>query len=171
MASIAILSLTHTHVDTQYGDILWYLVLSGFGGGLTIAPLATAAMNSVLPDQEGIASAVSSMGIQFGGIVGIAIQGAILSHRLDFKLRQSLIEWNVPADLQDKIIAEALHNLAKVPVNIPSTISPLLLHQEIRSAFVSGLQLTLLVAGLAMLLGIGVILILVPSKLKSRSQA
>ena len=170
MASVAILSLTHTHVDTKYGEILWYLVLSGFGGGLTIAPLATAAMNSVLPAQEGIASAVSSISIQFGGILGIAIQGAILSHQLTSKLRQSLIEWNVPSDVQDRIITEALHNLAKVPTDIPFTISPLVLHQEIRHAFVSGLQVTLFVASLAMLLGIGVILFLVPSKLKPRSQ-
>jgi MFS transporter, DHA2 family, methylenomycin A resistance protein len=171
IASIAILSLTQTQVDTKYGEILGYLMLSGFGGGLTIAPLATAAMSAVLPAQEGIASAVSSMSIQFGGILGIAIQGAILSQRLTSKLRQSLIEWNVPSDLQDKIIAEALHNLAKVPINIPSTISPLVLHQEIRTAFVSGLHATLFVAGSAMFLGIGVILILVPSNLKPRSQA
>ena len=170
MASVAILSLTQTHVDTKYGEILGRLVLSGFGGGLTIAPLATAAMNAVLPTEEGIASAVSSISIQFGGILGIAIQGAILSQRLSFKLRQSLIEWHVPTDLQDKIIAEALHNLAEVPVNIPSTISPLILHQEIRNAFVSGLHATLFIAGLAMLLGVGVILILVPSNLKPRSQ-
>ena len=170
MASIAILSLTHTHVDTKYEEILWYLVLSGFGAGLTIAPLATAGMNSVLPDQEGIASAVSSMSIQFGGILGIAIQGTILSQRLSFKLRQSLTEWNVPPDLQDKVITDTLHNLAKVPNDIPSTLSPLVLHQEIRNAFVSGLQVTLFVAGLAMLLGIVFILLLVPSKLKSRSE-
>ncbi|MGA7934179.1 MAG: DHA2 family efflux MFS transporter permease subunit [Kovacikia sp.] len=171
MASIAILALTHTHIDTKYGEILWYLVLSGFGGGLTIAPLATAGMNSVLPDQEGIASAVSSISIQFGGILGIAIQGAILSQQLSSKLRQFLSAWNVPSESQDKIIANALHGLTKVSTDIPPTLSPLVLQQEIRTAFVSGLQVTLLVASLSMLVGIGVILFLVPAKLKPRSQA
>lgn len=171
MASIAILGLTQTQADTQYSQILWQLILSGFGGGLTIAPLATAAISVVLPAQEGIASAVSSVSIQFGGILGTAIQGAILSHRLTSDLRQFLTEWHVPLALQDNIIREALANLATVPTEIPPTLSPIMLQQAISQAFVSGLQATLWVAGLAMLLGLGMILWLVSGKLKLRSQA
>jgi EmrB/QacA subfamily drug resistance transporter len=170
MASIAILSLTHIHVDTGYGEILWNLVLSGFGGGLTIAPLTTAAMNSVLPLQEGIASAVSNMSIQIGVILGVAIQGVVLSQGLAFQLKQSLIKWNVPSDLHDKIVAAALHNFANVPADLPPSLSPAVLRQEMSHAFASGLQATLLVAGLAMLLGIGVILLLTSSPLPVRSQ-
>jgi MFS family permease len=170
MASIATLSLTQISINTEYGEILWYLVLSGFGGGLTVAPLASGAMNCVLPIQEGIASAVSSISIQFGGILGIAIQGTILSQGITSVLRQSLIEWNLPSELQDRIIMEALHNLAEIPKDLPSHLSPLLLHQEIKNAFVSGLHTTLFVGCLALVLGIALILILVPSKLKQRSQ-
>lgn len=173
MASVATLSLTRIQVDTEYGLILWNLVLSGFGGGLTIAPLATAAMNSVLSGQEGIASAVSSISIQMGGILGIAVQGAIFSRRFAADLKQSFIEWNVPADVQNRIMSESLHNLSIIPDDLLSTLSPSTLQQLIKTAFVSGLQLSLFVATLALILGVVVILTLVPksSQLRLKNNA
>ena len=170
MASIATLALTRISVNTEYGEIIWYLVLSGFGGGLTVAPLTSGAMNSVLPIQEGIASAISSIGIQFGGIAGIAIQGTILSQRLDSLLRQSLSEWQIPSSLQDKIAAQPLNYLTQNPQDIPSTVSTLALREEIKSGFVLGLHATLFLAFFALLLGIVLMLVLLPSKLKQRSQ-
>ncbi len=166
IASIASLSLTRISVNTEYGEILWYLMLSGFGGGLTVPPLASGAMNSVLPIQEGIASAISSISIQFGGILGIAIQGTILSQRLDSLLRQSLSEWKLPSVLQDKIAAEPLQYLTQNIPDIPATISTLALQQEIKSGFVSGLHTTLFVACFALLIGIVLMLVFLPSKLK-----
>ena len=167
MASIATLALTRINVNTEYGEILWYLVLSGFGGGLTVAPLASGAMNSVLPIQEGIASAISNISIQFGGILGIAIQGTILSQRLDSLLKQSLSEWNFTSTLQDKIAAEPLNYLTQNSPDIPAIIL-IPLQQEIKSGFVSGLHTTLFIACFALLLGIVLMLVLLPSKLKQR---
>ena len=168
IASIATLALTRISVSTEYGEILWYLMLSGFGGGLTVPPLASGAMNSVLPIQEVIASAISSISIQFGGILGIALQGTILSQRLDSLLRRSLNEWQFPYDLQDKIAAEPLQYLTQNSLDIPSTVSTLALQQQIKSGFVSGLHITLFVACFALLLGIVLTLVLLPSKLKVR---
>ncbi|MEO1672865.1 MAG: MFS transporter [Cyanobacteria bacterium J06631_2] len=166
MASIATLALTRITVNTEYGEIIWYLVLSGFGGGLTVAPLASGAMNSILPIQEGIASAISSISIQFAGISGIAIQGTILSQRLDLLLRQSLSEWQIASNIQDKIAAQPLNYLTQKSSDLPDAISTLALQQEIRSGFVSGLHATLFVACSALLLGIVLMLVLLPSKLK-----
>ena len=170
MASIATLALTRISVNTEYGEIIWYLVLSGFGGGLTVAPLTSGAMNSVLPIQEGIASAISSIGIQFGGIAGISIQGTILSQRLDSLLKQSLNEWQIPSALQAKITAEPLNYLTQNSLDIPSTVSTLALREEIKNGFVSGLHATLFLAFFALILGIVLMLVLLPSKLKQRSQ-
>ena len=169
IASIATLALTRISVSTEYGEIIWYLMLSGFGGGLTVPPLASGAMNSVLPIQEGIASAISSISIQFGGILGIAIQGTILSQRLDSLLRQSLSEWNLASTLQNKITAEPLQYLTQDSLDIPSTIS-IALQEEIKQGFVSGLHTTLFLACSALVLGIVLMLVFLPPKLKVRSQ-
>jgi MFS transporter, DHA2 family, methylenomycin A resistance protein len=171
MAGVATLGLLSIHADTEYGQVLWSLALSGFGGGLTIAPLTSAAMNAVPPLQEGIASAVFNISIQFGGILGIAIQGTLFAQQMAVALRRSLISWQLPADLQDRIITQALHNLADLPSDLPATVSPLLLQQAIKAAFVAGLQATVLVAGLALLTGALLILVGAPSKFKRRSPA
>jgi EmrB/QacA subfamily drug resistance transporter len=171
LASVSIFSLLHIDVDTDSKTLLWNLILSGFGGGLTIPPLATAAMNAVLPIQEGIASAIFNTGIYLGSILGISVQGTVLSRAFTSELQRSLTRWNLPTDLQNRITAEALHNLAKVPSDLPSTLSPLVLHQAMKQAFVSGLHATLIVSGLTLIVGAGLILMVMPSKLKTRSHA
>jgi DHA2 family methylenomycin A resistance protein-like MFS transporter len=171
MAGVAILALTHIHAGSSYGQILWNLVLSGLGGGLAIAPLTSAAMSVIPPLQEGIASAVCNIGIQFGGILGIAVQGAVFSHQFTIELQQSLQAWKMPTNLQDQIIRKTLHNLADIPSNLPDSISLLALHQAIKNAFVSGLHATLFIAGFTLLAGSVLILLFVPAKLKARTHS
>ncbi|MDJ0674892.1 MAG: MFS transporter [Calothrix sp. MO_167.B42] len=170
IAGVTTLLFIGISADTEYGTILWKLVLAGFGGGLTLTPIAAAAMSSAPPTQGGIASAILNASNRLGGILGIALQGTILTHWLTSHLRHSLSEWNVPSGFQEKIITQALRNLAEIPRDIPSTISTVALQQEIRNAFVSGLHTTLVIAGLLLLTGVALIFILVPSKLKERSQ-
>lgn len=159
IVSVAVLSLITINTSTQYHEILWTLVLAGFGGGLTIPTLAATAMNSVLPSQEGIASAISSISIELGGILGIAIQGALFSKRLTLALQQTLSDWNFPAALQNIVLGDALNTLTKPPSNLPPTVSTQALQEAIRNAFVSGLQAVLLLAALAVILGIVLILL------------
>jgi hypothetical protein len=169
MAGVAILALTHINASTEYEQILWNLILSGFGGGLAIAPLTSAAMNTVPLSQEGIASAVCNIGIQFGGILGIAIQGALFTRQFTIDLQRSLAAWNLPSNLQRQIISNALHHLADIPGDLPTTVSRLVLQQHIKNAFVSGLHTTFFVAGFALLIGSSLILVVMPSKLKAHS--
>ncbi|MEO1402379.1 MAG: MFS transporter, partial [Cyanobacteria bacterium J06635_1] len=164
IVTVALLSLTRIGISTEYSEILWTLVLAGFGGGLTIPTLAATAMNSVLPSQEGIASALSSISIQLGGILGIAIQGALFSGRLTAALKQSLIGWNFPQALQTQILGDALQSLTTVPNNLP--VPTEVLQQAIRDAFVSGLRSVLLLAALAVIVSI-VFILFVPSKYRA----
>lgn len=163
IVSVALLSLTSIDTSTQYHEILWTLVLAGFGGGVTIPTLAATAMNSVLPSQEGIASAISSISIQLGGILGIAIQGALFSGRLTSILKQVLSQWNVSAALQEIILGDALNSLTNAPSNLPPAVSIQALQQAIRDAFVSGLQAVLFLAALAIIVGL-LLIILVPAR-------
>jgi EmrB/QacA subfamily drug resistance transporter len=169
LASVSVFALTQIDLDADYQNILWNLVIAGFGGGLTISPLAAAAMNSVRQIQEGIASSVFNTSIYLGSILGISLQGTIFSLQLTSELKQSLSALDLPEDLQDRIITDALHNLAKVPNNLPDTLSPLALQQAIQQAFVGGVHTMLFVAGLALSAGVGLILYFMLPKLKPRS--
>ncbi|QSJ20165.1 MFS transporter [Nostoc sp. UHCC 0702] len=66
LAGVATFSFRGISADTQYEAIVWNLVVSGFGGGLAIAPLVAVAMNSAPSTQAGIASAVNDMSNRLG---------------------------------------------------------------------------------------------------------
>jgi EmrB/QacA subfamily drug resistance transporter len=76
----------HLAVDTPYGFLAGAFVLMGFGMGLVMSPMSTAAMNSVEPTKAGVASGILSMSRMVGGSFGVAAMGALIaglgSHRL-----------------------------------------------------------------------------------------
>jgi MFS family permease len=80
LASVTTISFMRITADTEYGTILFPLVLSGFGGGLALATLSAIAMNSAPLSEVGIVSAVVNVSPSLGNLLGIAIQGTILSH-------------------------------------------------------------------------------------------
>ena len=69
-------------VDTPTVTFPVYLgafLLSGVGMSLFLAPIANLVLSSVRRDQEGIASGVNNMIREFGGVLGIAVMGAIFT--------------------------------------------------------------------------------------------
>ncbi|MBW4454718.1 MAG: MFS transporter [Nostoc indistinguendum CM1-VF10] len=161
LASIATFSLIRINANTEYGVILWSLILSGFGSGLTLAPLAAVGLSSAPSTKVGIASAVINASNRLGNILGVAIQGTILTQQLASNLARSLSTWGLPSNLQDRLIADVLHGGFKVPSDLPINISGQAMHQAISNAFVSGLHATVLVASIALCGGAFLILVFV----------
>ena len=158
LTSISALSLIQINAATEYATIAINLIVSGFGGGLTLAPLAAAVLSSGLPSQTGIISAALNSSTRIGGILGIAIQGTILKQWLTWDLQSSVADWNLPPSLQHQLVANAWHHGSQTPRELPASISPVMWAQAFDRAFVSGMQATLIVAGIA--LGGGALLIL-----------
>jgi MFS family permease len=80
----------HLAVDTPYGFIAGAFVLMGFGMGLVMSPMSTAAMNSVDPSKAGVASGTLSMSRMVGGSFGVAAMGALISALGSHKLAELL---------------------------------------------------------------------------------
>lgn len=160
LAGLATFSFIGISTNTEYGAICWKLVLSGFGAGLTLAPLTAAAMSSIPPMQAGITSAILNTCARLGGVLGIAIQGTILTQRLASEMKRSLFSWNLPANLQRKLITYALHGGTQSS-NLPANITPSAWHQATGNAFISGLHIAVLVASFALLAGALLILVFV----------
>jgi EmrB/QacA subfamily drug resistance transporter len=76
----------HLSVDTPYGSLAGAFVLMGFGMGLVMSPMSTAAMNAVEQSKAGLASGILSMSRMVGGSFGVAAMGALITglgnHRL-----------------------------------------------------------------------------------------
>jgi len=66
-------------VHTSYGFLVGSFVLMGFGMGLVMSPMSTAAMNAVDATKAGAASGILSMSRMIGGTFGVAVMGALVS--------------------------------------------------------------------------------------------
>lgn len=159
--ALTVISLTSISAATDYSEILGKLIIAGFGGGLVIPTLAATLMNAVPPRQEGIASALSSVSIEFGGILGIAVQGAVFSEQMRETLQQTFLQWQFSEALSASLLSNALQLLSEVPRTLP--VSAEAVQEAVRLAFVSGLQSVLWVAASAIALGI-VLVISAPNK-------
>ena len=65
--------------DAAYGRLVPGLVLGGVGNGLFFAPIANLVLGSVRREQEGIASGFNNAIREFGGVLGVAVMGAIFA--------------------------------------------------------------------------------------------
>lgn len=166
----AVFSFIHIEADIDFGDILWNFVLSGFGTGLALAPMTAAAMSCVPSTQRGIVSAIIQATTSLGCILGIALHGKILYQKLTSDLTRSLMTWGIPSNLQDRIIDDALHGGAKVPSDLPASISPSAFHQTFSNAFVSSIHTTVLIDSLVLLAGALLILVFAPPSFKTRGE-
>lgn len=70
-----------TTVSVPYSHLLPGLILGGIGNSLFFAPIANLVLGSVERREEGIASGVNNSMREFGGVLGIAVMGAIFAAR------------------------------------------------------------------------------------------
>jgi EmrB/QacA subfamily drug resistance transporter len=81
LAGSGLLALLLLQLDTPYSHIWWTFAMFGAGLGLITAPMAAAAVAGMPPAQAGVASAILNTSRQVGGAVGIALLGAVFSSR------------------------------------------------------------------------------------------
>ncbi|HEX3803294.1 MAG TPA: MFS transporter [Solirubrobacteraceae bacterium] len=88
--AISIFIESRITVHSGYLRLLPGFVLMGFGMGLVMSPMTTAAMNAVDRSKAGAASGVLSMSRMVGSTFGVAVMGAIVTTVGRSKLDQSL---------------------------------------------------------------------------------
>ncbi|MER6808795.1 MFS transporter [Spirillospora sp. NPDC000708] len=80
-AGLGLLALGFVHADTGYTNVWWRLAVVGIGFALAMSPLTGAAIQSVSPQEGGLASGVSSTTRQIGAVLGVAVLGAVVRTR------------------------------------------------------------------------------------------
>ncbi|WP_347256569.1 MFS transporter [Actinomadura sp. RB99] len=72
-AGLGLLALGFVHADTGYTNV-WRLAVVGIGFALAMSPLTGAAIQSVSPQEGGLASGVSSTTRQIGAVLGAVVR-------------------------------------------------------------------------------------------------
>ncbi len=136
-----------------YSQLWWNLLMLGVGMGLVMTPMTAAVMGSVPRRRAGMASATSNASRELGGVFGIALLGAVVTHWFAKDLRNSLASLPLPATLKERIVTLASHGGGTAAHSIPGGLDAAALHHAVDSAFVSGLHVAFWVAAAVLLTG------------------
>jgi hypothetical protein len=131
--------------------------------------MTAAVMGSVPPARAGMASAVTNTSREVGGVFGIALLGTILTTRLNAVFAPALSGIGLPPDTQSAIEATAGHGTLA-----PSQLAGLSPEQQgavvaaFRDSWMSGFRVSLLVAGLVLLVAAVVANRFIPGRAHAR---
>jgi EmrB/QacA subfamily drug resistance transporter len=90
-------------VDSSYLFLAPLFLIMGHGMGATMAPMTAAVMNSVGPQRAGLGSAMTNTSREVGGVLGIALLGAILAAKVGSTLVPALARIGVTGQTAIKI--------------------------------------------------------------------
>jgi DHA2 family methylenomycin A resistance protein-like MFS transporter len=144
---------TRVEATTPYSQIWPLLMLAGFGMAMVMSPMTAAVMSTVPAQRAGMASATTSASREVGGVFGIAVLGAIVTHVFTRDLNRLVDQLSLPAALKATILQQASHGAEQTGGNLPLGSNLAGLVEGLKSSFVSGMHLALIVAGVMLVIG------------------
>jgi EmrB/QacA subfamily drug resistance transporter len=144
LLAAALLAGAGTGTGTGYGYVAAWITAAGVGLGLTMPPAMAVAMGALAAERSGVGNGLLQATRQVGGAIGVALLGTVLNGAY----RDAL-----PAHA-----GEAVRQSAAAGVADPA------LADQVRAAFVAGMDLSLLVAAGVALAGSAAALVLLPAR-------
>jgi EmrB/QacA subfamily drug resistance transporter len=138
------------------------LAVVGFGLGLALVAVSAAVLTVVPPERSGMAASTLNTSRELGGVLAVAILGAVVNGRLLAELKRKLDELGVPKAFHELIINAVTHggvpaNATQAAKTNPLVAANLGLATRVLSAaehaFGHGLHVALAVAGTILLAG------------------
>ena len=147
--------LIFTSIDAGTSYYIWPpLLLAGVGMALVMTPMTAAVMSAVPRERAGMASATSNASREVGGVFGIALLGAIVTHIFSRDLARSIAALHLPAALRDTIVARASHGAEQAAASaLPNGVNGTALHAAAGASFVAGMHAAMVVAAVALAAG------------------
>jgi len=168
MATIAVgmALLSRTTVAGDYRSALPALLLLGVGTGLAFAPTTESVMGSVPKERTGVASGTNGTALQLGGALGVGVLGSLLATRYAVRLDTVLAHQHVPGSVLH-VIDGSLGGALTVAHMVGGARGAALAAVS-RQAFVSGMDLAMVVGSVAVGVGALLVLALLPTRSQSR---
>jgi len=154
--------ISSASVATTYVGTLPGMIILGVGVALVI-PLVTASVMGSLPrEHAGIGAATNSAFLQVGGALGVAVIGSQLSSRYQSQMLTSLAPFHLPSGIENDLLGSvgtALGMAAREGGMVGQTMAGFA-----RSAFVSGMDLSLLTGALVAACAAALALLALPGR-------
>jgi MFS family permease len=127
------------------------IAVLGLGMSVAVAPLTTAVMSAVSTDRAGVASGINNAVSRVGGLVAVAVFGAVILGVFGRSLDQRLSAVALPAPARTALVRQR-EQLAELPP--PAHVDPATrqaVKRAIDESYVSGFRVAMaLAAGLAL---------------------
>ncbi len=146
----------------SYGEVLPGMLLLGLGAGLLMPTAADSVLGAVPRRDAGVGSATYVVAIQVGGALGVAVIGSMLNTRYRDRLTDVLAPHHVPTDVLHTITGSLGGALGVAAVVGGSTGERLA--DVARSAFMSGMHVSLAVGAVAAAVAGLIVLVALPSR-------
>lgn len=166
MIAVGLFLLSQTTVRSTYLDALPAFFLLGIGTGLAFAPCTESVMGSLPLDQSGVGSATNSAALQTGGALGVGVLGSLLNTRYQDRLVPVLAHYPMPRSIE-QLITGSLGGALGVAEHVGGRLGSALAAFS-RQAFVSGLDLAVLVGAVVVAAAAMVVLWLLPNRATAR---
>jgi Na+/melibiose symporter-like transporter len=153
--TVAMLLMSRLTVTSSVAVIIGITLVQALGMSQIMAPATESIMGSLPRDKAGVGSAVNDTTRQFGGAVGVAVLGSLLSSRYTTRVEQRLAPLHPPtavmANARDNI-QKALGAAQQAPRQLARPLAA-----AARSSFVDGFHLATVVGAIiALAAAIGV---------------
>ena len=137
--------------DTPYLYMAPLFLMMGHGMGATMAPMTAAVMNSVGPQRAGLGSAMTNTSREVGGVLGIALLGAILSSKLKGSFGPALAHLGLTPAQIGSVAGSAAHGrLVLTGVGLSPQVQ-IGVRKAYNSAFMRGFHPALIFGGAVLL--------------------
>jgi predicted MFS family arabinose efflux permease len=151
---LALLGLLLTPT-TSYWVLFPIFLAMGHGMGATMAPMTAAVMNSVGRERAGLGSAMTNTSREVGGVLGIAVLGAILTTKLKGSFTPAIQSLGLTPTQMQSIGENAKHGILTTDSLAALGLTPQQIQSvgaAFRDAFMQGFRPALLFAGTILLI-------------------
>jgi MFS transporter, DHA2 family, multidrug resistance protein len=148
-----------THVHTGYGFAAVWITLLGAGLALALPAAMNAAIGALSAERSGSGSGLLQALRQVGGTIGVAILGTVLNTGYRGQLGTSRLPGSLSAAAHSSVTAGVAAG-----VQVARKLNDDTLVQAVRTAFVNGMDRTLIVCGILTVAGAVVALLFLPRR-------
>jgi EmrB/QacA subfamily drug resistance transporter len=160
--------ISTSKVTWTYADLLPGLMLIGVGAALVLPTVSSSVISSVPRGDAGVGSATNGASIQVGGALGVAVMGSAMATRYQHELSRSIGGYAMPAAIHHTILG-SIGGALSIATRLGGELGTRLA-EAARSAFISGADLSLLIAAVIALAGGAIAIALFPMRIRDRSR-
>jgi DHA2 family multidrug resistance protein-like MFS transporter len=164
VGGFGLLYLSFADVDASYLWVFGGLGLTAAGIGMVYSPSTDSIMGSLPERKAGIGSAMDSTVQQLGGVLGIAVLGAILNATYLRKIADLEVVASLPEEAYEAI-RNSIQSAHIVAEQFPEGIS-----RQITSgasaAFTSGMNEAMLIAAIVMMVAAAITVFILPNRIR-----